>query len=885
MLSPEALDAPARQYPQGVFFLPRTLLVGRAGGGKQVQITARFLVLMLGFSLLFSVSLLSGVTAAPFADVPSDHWAYDAVAQLLAKGLVNGYPPDNPSALPSASYGGGRAASRYEMAVVTAGILSRLESLKGQVTGEDLELLRKLVNELRDELDSLGVRLKNAEEAMASMEKKLTEVERIRWAGRFESVFTFTGLDNHFAPATMSLSQRGFDPTYLGRNLRRGVNIYPLEDGATGTSSGYLELLADLGEGFTGGGRVAAFDAVGTLGSPASSSFTSMAWGVPAPYLNNPTLIQTGIIPWAGNNLRVELDGVWVAHEKTGIELAAGAFYPGFPAAYRAPGWLLNQEALSEGEGTGASYRKDERHGTPTYDPHLSGDPYLSSPQTDVPEFMNPYLPVPDTDQTLFRPYIYSGPVNYSYFGPSRLPLYGGRIQGKLRGVIWIPEMRYEGFVSRVSALNLPAFPWENLLMGAAWGVDLLGGKVNVNWLRIQNGSGSLPPGTGDGNSGFIDTIPRPHEVLWDLPYNPAAPAGTTGDPGLGPQREDLVGADLQYEVGQWGLTFYAGVAASRYRPNTNVSFSESGRMFFGRVIGKHFQHLTWSAELFSVDPDYDPFLMLTPGIDGGGRWGSALVNGGWESLPVRPVMESIPGVNGGFSRTPSWSLHDLFLYPHNREGVRLNLNWEIERDGDVAGSIWGSFSSLGQVKSSSPPNIRRPGFLDAEFPGANPLNNLPGGSNTWWSMGGGYRLKELHDLKVDALWMHWETFRRGFDPATGSLDVNHVDTAGDHWNLEISYPWTGKLTVLGGVSNLNERGVKLYDPDADPLRPRNVNLDSTSLYTGAKFQFAKGASAFFLYRLVEQRDHTSIPNAGNTTGAPFNWDGTQALTGVSVQF
>ncbi|MHB8731361.1 MAG: S-layer homology domain-containing protein, partial [bacterium] len=28
--------------------------------------------------------------AQPFADVPTNHWAYDAIAELAAKGLVEG---------------------------------------------------------------------------------------------------------------------------------------------------------------------------------------------------------------------------------------------------------------------------------------------------------------------------------------------------------------------------------------------------------------------------------------------------------------------------------------------------------------------------------------------------------------------------------------------------------------------------------------------------------------------------------------------------------------------------------------------------------------------------------------------------------------------------
>ena len=44
----------------------------------------------------------------PFSDVPADHRAYDAVTQLAAVGLVEGYP--------DGTYGGTRMMTRYEAA-------------------------------------------------------------------------------------------------------------------------------------------------------------------------------------------------------------------------------------------------------------------------------------------------------------------------------------------------------------------------------------------------------------------------------------------------------------------------------------------------------------------------------------------------------------------------------------------------------------------------------------------------------------------------------------------------------------------------------------------------------------------------------------------------
>ena len=48
------------------------------------------------FAAIFAATAVLGVTTAfaanPFSDVTPDSWAYQAVSQLAASGIVNGYP-------------------------------------------------------------------------------------------------------------------------------------------------------------------------------------------------------------------------------------------------------------------------------------------------------------------------------------------------------------------------------------------------------------------------------------------------------------------------------------------------------------------------------------------------------------------------------------------------------------------------------------------------------------------------------------------------------------------------------------------------------------------------------------------------------------------------
>ncbi|MBQ4469207.1 MAG: S-layer homology domain-containing protein, partial [Synergistaceae bacterium] len=49
-------------------------------------------------------------------DVPMNHWAYDAIGQLAAHGILSGYP--------DGTYKGKQATTRYEMASALARALA-----------------------------------------------------------------------------------------------------------------------------------------------------------------------------------------------------------------------------------------------------------------------------------------------------------------------------------------------------------------------------------------------------------------------------------------------------------------------------------------------------------------------------------------------------------------------------------------------------------------------------------------------------------------------------------------------------------------------------------------------------------------------------------------
>ncbi len=141
-------------------------------------------------ALVFSV-FAPRAHAQPFADVPTDIFAFDAVAELAAKGIIEGYP--------DGTFKGDRAMTRYEMAMVVARLLARIEAIKipppaaapaAQVTKADVDRLQRLLNEFRAELAAQGVRVTAVEEELAAIRAKLSNV---RITGDLRFRYTVSG--------------------------------------------------------------------------------------------------------------------------------------------------------------------------------------------------------------------------------------------------------------------------------------------------------------------------------------------------------------------------------------------------------------------------------------------------------------------------------------------------------------------------------------------------------------------------------------------------------------------------------------------------------------------------------------------------------------------
>ena len=124
-------------------------------------------------AMVMGLSATTFAAANPFSDVAADHWAYDAISQLAADGVVEGYG--------DGTYRGDRNITRYEMAQMVAKAMARTD-----VSATDKALIDKLAAEFSEELNNLGVRVSKLEKY----------ADKVVWKGKMEYTYTSTRWDN-----------------------------------------------------------------------------------------------------------------------------------------------------------------------------------------------------------------------------------------------------------------------------------------------------------------------------------------------------------------------------------------------------------------------------------------------------------------------------------------------------------------------------------------------------------------------------------------------------------------------------------------------------------------------------------------------------------------
>lgn len=147
-------------------------------------------LLKTAMAALFATAAFTVSAANPFADVDTSSWAYQAVCQLSDQGVVEGYP--------DGTFKGDKNVSRYELAQIIARLMAKEDSLNDSQKAA----VQKLSAEYADDLQNLGVRVKELEKKTGNL-STITEL-RVQDIPRYDNVYK----DNKSSHDELSLRVR-----------------------------------------------------------------------------------------------------------------------------------------------------------------------------------------------------------------------------------------------------------------------------------------------------------------------------------------------------------------------------------------------------------------------------------------------------------------------------------------------------------------------------------------------------------------------------------------------------------------------------------------------------------------------------------------------------
>lgn len=157
-------------------------------------------------------------SATPFSDVPARSFAFSALQTLAADGLIEGYA--------DGTLKGDRPLTRYEAAVLVARVVAKIAADDGTqrasdavVWKRDVELVKKLEDQFRDELDALGVRVTGLENALDTLDKRTQLAQRLEFHG--------TMLPNGSFRQRTTLSRTIVNTTAVAQPLYYGGSVAP----------------------------------------------------------------------------------------------------------------------------------------------------------------------------------------------------------------------------------------------------------------------------------------------------------------------------------------------------------------------------------------------------------------------------------------------------------------------------------------------------------------------------------------------------------------------------------------------------------------------------------------------------------------------------------
>jgi hypothetical protein len=797
--------------------------------------------------MLILVMMAPAMAAPLFGDVPASHWAKDAIASLAAKGLLEGYP--------DGTFKGDRATTRYEMAMVVARLLAKVEQMGANYASKaDMETMKNLVKNLRDELSAMGIRVTSAEDGLQKLNSRVTALEKITFYGSFDTIVNTMGFTNGGNAAynqfvgNISGSQLSANPAYSG--VRGNIPIaasnntalitptpggsfiptpyfmafgkLPVMDymnGRTMTNGTGASTLATLGlkirvsDDISAGAEFAAYVSAGGFVQDA-------IWGVSAPWLVNPytslgNIANGGIQPL--NNqpwTRMVLDNFWFTHNPTGTKVILGAF-----------------------------------------------------------------------KNTSMDPIVLKGVENPNANGPDYLPFYGFDMSGKFK--LWVP-FKFEILGTRLAdegtslpagtltyvppALNPPAVNPTPVLNYAqqyynwAFAMNLdcpfNGGNVKLNFLRVVNdqSNGSALATGGNMHNPYYWVNPDTY-LSQDITVAADRPiVGSDDFAGCyGPQGMSAFGISLNYKIPiKWDLRFVGELASSSYASNMGSAYTQGGTAGKASLATSLAGgNLGLQLDYISVDPYYDPFVLTYPTIANN------------YSVPfVR--LPNFAYYNG------MYQLHDSYEYPDNRTGIRFKVDYKFAENSNIYlkyGYLEQFTASLRNSGSNfDNPAGFLPGFVEPVFSPLYDQSESPKGRQENWGLGLTYKIP-TYKLKINVGYDDY-SYKRD-----SSLAANYTNMRAAQGRIGLAYPLTDKFVLKGGYNFAN---VSAKAKNAANAEFGYLDSAQSIPYLGFDYNISKNTNWGLMLKTFSTTDSTNESDLGVNK---FQWNGSQILTELKVSF
>ncbi len=842
---------------------------------------------LLSHLIIFPLLLLTGVLqAAPlFPDLPDDHWASDAVAELAAKGLVEGYP--------DGTFKGDRSASRWELALMVARLLGKLDSEPARFASKaERDQIHKLASALPEELDALGVRVGALEEGTTRLDDRVSELERITFYGSLDTRVVFQSFNNDGAQDNdsnrMGAGVPGTVP-YLNYGSAVGtgapvpwrpqvVGILPVVDYRLGrglssgtgfTSLAILGLNLKVTPEIDAGVEFAGFSAQG-------DNIVDGYWGVSAPYLSNIFTANVGTDQSLANTpfTRMTLNRFWVEHKPSKTKLVVG----NIPETTMDP-------LIYAGQGNLGVFGPKR---WPGFGFDVSGESEVGSDQSLSWEVLgNRFGDGVRFDDTNYQNYVLSGHLDYDF----------------LRGGVGLDFSRMaEEAPPGGQPLSVGLDSKINVAYGASNGWSIRQWVNTPGHFANQRSAQEQAQTARVGNT--ADTRPI---AGWNPTQDNAIGYGL-GAGNFGPEAQTVWGLNGHYEIpfnAGNKLALRAKFGHSNFKPNRNSSYNSDGTAIILDVDAYLLDGaLDIGGTYLRVEPNYAP-----------AAWSGNLLGG----RPVKP-----------FNFTGVGHLYDSGTYPQNREGLRLYGNWHFD---EKRGKVWAKGSLLQQTNTSLydvrvtnsalAPTIPTndvigfsPGFVDTVFFGfahpniygsqsrnsfttdLTPLEN-PRGYERFVELGATHRWDTLGLVLTGSA---SRNLLRRDSHLSGALggSQNEVDITVDSLAVELGFDVNSKMTLNGGLDYIQASGH--YDPsglyNAYALSSGSTNftnIDSYQVIPHLEFDYDLNEKTtwnitgrhYGTHDKVDQNIQTgnnALGQIGSSTH-PFSWSGWQVSSEFKLAF